>query len=94
MPHCRPTKNIKVQITIAEPMISTPAWRSVSPKNVITRPLKMSIDDLGAELDDAAERVEPLLNLVAYRRGAHAACSAYLICVISGWVASSVWVKT
>src|SRR5690349_12976898 len=30
------------QITIVEPMISTPAWRSASPKNLKTRPRSTS----------------------------------------------------
>ena len=34
--------NARPQITIAEPRIRMPAWRSVSPKKRSTRPLKTS----------------------------------------------------
>src|SRR3954447_25577520 len=32
----------RLQMTIVEPTISTPAWRSASPKNLKTRPRKIS----------------------------------------------------
>src|ERR687883_1856387 len=32
MPHCSPRMNASDQITIVEPRIRTPAWRSASPK--------------------------------------------------------------
>src|SRR3954468_9244967 len=42
MPHCRPMMKQRLQITIVEPTISTPAWRSASPKYLNTRPRKTS----------------------------------------------------
>src|SRR5215207_7748964 len=42
MPHWRPMMNANPQITIAEPRIRIPAWRSVSPMKRSTRPLKTS----------------------------------------------------
>src|SRR3954447_7562045 len=42
MPHWRPMMKQRLQITIVEPTIRTPAWRSVSPKNLKTRPRKIS----------------------------------------------------
>src|SRR3954465_11969539 len=42
MPHCRPMMKQRLQMTIVEPTISTPAWRSASPKNLKTRPRKIS----------------------------------------------------
>src|SRR3954447_23090615 len=42
MPHCRPMMKQRLQITIVEPTISTPAWRSASPKYLNTRRRKIS----------------------------------------------------
>src|SRR3954453_2756470 len=42
MPHWRPMMKQRLQITIVEPTISTPACRSASPKNLKTRPRKTS----------------------------------------------------
>src|SRR4051794_23420719 len=42
MPHCRPMMKQSDQITIVEPTISTPAWRSASPKYLNTRRRKIS----------------------------------------------------
>src|SRR3954453_24104348 len=38
IPHCRPRTNTRPQMTIVEPRIRIPAWRSASPKNWSTRP--------------------------------------------------------
>src|SRR4051794_22220284 len=42
MPHWSPMMKQRPQITIVEPTISTPACRSASPKNLKTRPRKIS----------------------------------------------------
>src|SRR3954464_15564329 len=42
MPHWSPMMKHRPQITIVEPTISTPAWRSASPKNLNTRPRNSS----------------------------------------------------
>src|SRR4051812_13840900 len=42
MPHCRPMMKQSDQITTVDPTISTPAWRSASPKNLKTRRRKIS----------------------------------------------------
>src|SRR3954470_8025029 len=42
MPHWRPMMKQRLQITVVEPTISTPACRSASPKNLKTRPRKTS----------------------------------------------------
>ena len=39
MPHCSPRMNASPKITIAEPRIRIPAWRSASPRKRNTRPL-------------------------------------------------------
>ena len=40
MPHCKPKKKARPQITSAEPRIRIPAWRSASPRKWNTRPVK------------------------------------------------------
>src|SRR4051812_29353049 len=42
MPHCRPMMKQSDQITIVDPTIRTPAWRSASPKYRKTRSRKIS----------------------------------------------------
>src|SRR3954453_23694469 len=42
MPHCRPMMKHRLQMTIVEPTISTPAWRRASPKYRKTRRRKIS----------------------------------------------------
>src|SRR4051794_19609991 len=42
MPHWRPMMKQRLQMTIVEPTISTPACRRASPKNLKTRPRKIS----------------------------------------------------
>ena len=81
--------NARPQITIVEPRIRTPAWRSASPKKRKTRPAKTCADDARAELGDVAEGGDPVLRDADSQVLAH-----YLITEISGWVASSVCVKT
>ena len=91
------------QITIAEPRIRMPAWRRASPKKWNTRPLKMSpkawpqkrmmsprqaIQSLGT----ASQPIRQVLRVRA--RVAGLAAIGHRITRISGWVASSVWVKT
>ena len=71
------------QITSAEPRIRMPAWRSASPKKWNTLPVEHGAHHARAELRQLAERRDP-----AAGRARH------LITEISGWVASSVWVKT
>ena len=78
------------QITIVEPRIRIPAWRSASPKK---RQHPARVDDPhhpAAEAGDVAERAEP----VAGDASQPISGLAHLITEISGWVASSVWVKT
>ena len=77
------------QITIVEPRIRIPAWRSASPKNVEDAAGVDEPHDPAAEAGDLAERGEPVPGYGASQLGA-----SHLITEISGWVASSVWVKT
>ena len=54
--------NTSPQITSVEETIRIPAWRSASPKNRSTRSVEDVADDLRAELDDLAERLDPALR--------------------------------
>ena len=67
-----------------------PAWRSASPKKRKTRSREDLAHDRAAELRDVAEatRSSP------WDSQPGACPMAHLITEISGWVASSVWVKT
>ena len=51
--------NTRPQITIVEPMIRIPDWRSVSPKNFRTRRLYTWRIDAGDEFADLAGGGEP-----------------------------------
>src|SRR4051794_24642791 len=42
MPHWRPMMKQRLQMTMVEPTISTPAWRNASPKYLNTRSRKIS----------------------------------------------------
>ena len=78
--------NARPQITIAEPRIRMPAWRRLSPKKRNARPSKMSRttrpENLAISPNDAIQSLGTL------------GIAHHLITEISGWVASSVWVKT
>ena len=89
MPHCRPMMKIRPQITSVEDRISSPAWRSASPKKRKTLSVKTSATTRRAEADDLAERGEPVARDCEPR-----ASHGYLMFTISGWVASSVCVNT
>ena len=69
-----------------------PAWRSASPKKRKTRPLKTSPKTRAGELGDVAEGGDPV-QLSGNCCSQPSPC-IYLITEISGWVASSVCVKT
>ena len=76
------------QITIAEPRIRMPAWRSASPKN---------LQDAAAEdlAHDPRQNLAMSPKVAIQSFGTASQVRAhYLITEISGWVASSVWVKT
>jgi hypothetical protein len=75
------------QITIVEPRIRTPAWRSASPKKRKTRRPKTSPKSRAANLAMSPSEAIQSRGVVSRR-------CIYLITEISGWVASSVWVKT
>ena len=80
--------NTSPQITSVEPTIRIPDWRSASPKNLKTRRPKISRKTWRDELDDLAEGLDPAL-----RRDYQLLPIYFGIVVISGWVASSVWVN-
>src|SRR5438270_7748660 len=40
IPHCRPKMKTSPSTMIAEPVIRMPAWRTVSPMNLMTRPFR------------------------------------------------------
>ena len=73
----------KPQITIVEPRMMMPVWRSASPKNWKTRPVNTS-PATRAEPEDLADRVQPTAR---DRKPA----GVHLITCSSGWVASRVW---
>ncbi len=85
------------QITIVEPRIRIPVWRSASPKNWKTRPVKtrpmtraqkpkISPIELSQPRGTAVQPAPISLP--------SSGTTIYLITCSSGWVASSVWVKT
>ena len=82
--------NTRPQITSVEPTIRIPAWRSASPKNFEHAQAEDLADDLRRELDDLAERLDPALGVLTIRSSSVAHLA---IVVISGCVASSVWVN-
>jgi hypothetical protein len=88
IPHWRPRMNARPQITIAEPRIRMPAWRRLSPRKRSTRPSTISRTTRAENLAMSPnEAIQSFGTLNQVR-------PIYLITEISGWVASSVWVKT
>ena len=77
------------QITIADPRIRMPAWRSASPKKRKTRPLNTPATTLPQK-----RAISPALAIQSFGTDSQVLAHGYLITEISGWVASSVWVKT
>ena len=81
--------NARPQITSAEPRMRIPAWRSASPKKRNTRPLKTLI-----MTDQANRAISPKDEIQSLGTDSQVFPMSYLMIEISGWVASSVWVKT
>ncbi len=74
-------------MTTVEPRIRIPAWRSASPKNWKTRPVKTR-----PITRPQNRKISPIE--VSQSLGTASQPMSYLIVEISGWVASSVCVKT
>ena len=80
--------NASPQITSVEPRIRMPACRSASPKNMNTRAAEHERDDAPGE----ACAISPKEAIAV--RPLSAVQPRHLMTEISGWVASSVCVKT
>ena len=87
MPHCRPMMKTRPQMTSVEERMRMPGLAQRLAEEAEDAQAVDLAQDAPAELRDLAEVRDPVA-----RDGEPAA--HYLITVISGWVASSVWVKT
>ena len=80
---------IRPQITSVEERIRIPAWRSASPKKRKTLSEKTSATTVAQK-----RTISPNEAIQLARDGQPRASHGYLMLRISGWVASSVCVKT